>query len=154
MTGSVSGTSATGSVCRVVICRMTTYRVTHSSASQGALAHYSLAIGRFEGRRLSLPSLAAERSRYSPRTIVDATDLPGEFDMSCEVDSEGYRPMLMRAAYNSGIRIPQQMLLQMDSAGIDHLIEAVEQLGLTLEPRRVPVEMTVIDVIRRAPTEN
>jgi uncharacterized protein (TIGR03435 family) len=62
--------------------------------------------------------------------------------------------MLMRAAYNSGIRIPQQMLLQMDSAGIDHLIEAVEQLGLTLEPRRVPVEMTVIDVIRRAPTEN
>jgi uncharacterized protein (TIGR03435 family) len=42
----------------------------------------------------------------------------------------------------------------MDSAGIDHLIEAVEQLGLTLEPRRVPVEMTVIDVIRRAPTEN
>jgi uncharacterized protein (TIGR03435 family) len=62
--------------------------------------------------------------------------------------------MLMRAAYNSGIRIPQRMLLQMDSAGIDHLIEAVEQLGLTLEPRRVPVEMTVIDVIRHAPTEN
>ena len=46
------------------------------------------------------------------------------------------------------------MLLQMDSAGVDHLSEAVEQLGLTLEPRRMPVDVTVIDVIRRTPTEN
>lgn len=117
-------------------------------------ASYSFAIGRFEGRKLSVQSLATELTRYSPRPIVDATDLSGEFDMSFEVRSEGYRQMLMRAAYNSGIPIPQQMLLQMDSAGVDHLIEAVEQLGLKLESRRMPVDVTVIDVIRRTPTED
>ena len=115
---------------------------------------YSFAIGRFEGKKLSVQSLATELTRYSPRPIVDATDLSGEFDVSFQVSSEGYRQMLMRAAYNSGIPIPQQMLLQMDSAGVDHLIEAVEQLGLKLESRRMPVDVTVIDVIRRTPTEN
>ena len=34
------------------------------------------------------------------------------------------------------------------------LIEGVEQLGLKLESRLVPIEATAIDVIRRAPTEN
>jgi uncharacterized protein (TIGR03435 family) len=124
------------------------------SNDRGNGSSYSFAIGRFEGRKLSLQSLAAELSRYSPRPIVDATDLSGEFDMSFEVSSEGYRQMLMRAAHNSGIPIPLQMLLQMDSAGGDHLFEGVEQMGLKLESRRMPVEVTVIDAIRRAPTEN
>ena len=115
---------------------------------------YSFAIGRFEGRKLSVQRLATELTRYAPQPIVDATDLPGEFDMSFQVSSDGYRHMLMRAAYNSGIPIPQQMLLQMDSAGVDHLIEAVEQLGLKLESRRMPVDVMVIDMIGRMPTEN
>lgn len=124
------------------------------STDRGGGSSYSFAIGRFEGRKLTVQSLATELSRYSPRPIVDATGLTGEFDMSFEVSSEGYRQMLMRAAYNSGIPIPLQMLLQMDSAGVDHLLDAVEQLGLKLESRRMPVDVTLIDALRRTPTEN
>jgi len=124
------------------------------SNDRGNGSSYSFAIGRFEGRKLTVQGLAIELSRYSTRPIVDVTNLSGEFDMSFEVSSEGYRQMLMRAAYNSGMSIPAQMLLQMDAVGVDYLLEAVEQMGLRLESRRMPVDVMVIDAIRRTPTEN
>jgi uncharacterized protein (TIGR03435 family) len=124
------------------------------SNDRGNGSSYSFAIGRFEGRKLTVQGLAIELSRYSPRPIVDVTNLSGEFDMSFEVSSERYRQMLMRAAYNSGMSIPAQMLLQMDAVAVDYLLEAVEQMGLRLESRRMPVDVMVIDAIRRTPTEN
>jgi uncharacterized protein (TIGR03435 family) len=45
------------------------------------------------------------------------------------------------------------MLLQMDTSS-DRLEEAVSQLGLKLESRRLPVDVLVIDAVRRNPTDN
>jgi uncharacterized protein (TIGR03435 family) len=41
----------------------------------------------------------------------------------------------------------------MESAG-NPLIDAVEQIGLKLEPRREPIDVIVVDEARRTPIEN
>jgi uncharacterized protein (TIGR03435 family) len=42
----------------------------------------------------------------------------------------------------------------LENADFRHLPEAVEQLGLKLEGRRLPVEVLVIDHVRRTPAEH
>ena len=124
------------------------------SNDRGNGSSYSFTSGTFDGKKLTVAALATELSRFSPRPIVDMTQLPGVFDMSFTVSSEEYMQLLVRAAYNSGMSIPAQMLLQMDTAGSDALRHAVEQMGLKLESRSLPVEVLVIDAVRREPTEN
>jgi uncharacterized protein (TIGR03435 family) len=123
------------------------------SNDRGNGSSYSFAGGQFEGRGLTTDALASELSRYSSRLIVDKTQLTGRFDMSFAVSPDAYRQLLVRAAYNSGMSIPPEMLLQMDTSS-DRLEEAVSQLGLKLESRRLPVDVLVIDAVRRNPTDN
>jgi uncharacterized protein (TIGR03435 family) len=120
----------------------------------GGGASYSFAEGRFEGRKLTVQALAAELSRFSPRPIVDATGLSGEFDMSFTISHEAYMQLLVRAAYNSGMTIPPQVQQQMESAGFDNLPDAVEQMGLKLDSRRMPLDVVVVDAVQRTATDN
>lgn len=115
---------------------------------------YSFAGGKFEGKKLSASALASELERYSPRPIVDMTGLTGTFDMTFRVSTETYGQLLARAAINSGMVMPPQMRLQLENTEFNVLPEAVAQLGLKLETRRVPVDLVVVDQIRRTPTEN
>jgi uncharacterized protein (TIGR03435 family) len=116
---------------------------------------YSFAGGKFEGRKLTVAALATELERYSPRPIVDMTGLAGAFDATFTVTPEAYGQLLVRAAINSGMVMPPQMRVQIESNGeFNALPEAVEQLGLKLEARRMPIDMLVVDDVRKTPTEN
>ena len=124
------------------------------SNDRGNGSSYSFISGKFEGKKLTVAAFAAEFSRYSPKSIVDMTQLSGVFDISFSVSSEEYMQLLVRAAYNSGMAIPSQMLLQMDTDGSGALDHAVEQMGLKLESQRLPMDVVVIDAVQREPTEN
>jgi uncharacterized protein (TIGR03435 family) len=49
--------------------------------------------------------------------------------------------------------IPAQIMRAIDN-DTNPLPQAVEQLGLKLEPRRMPVDLLLIDQVRRTPIEN
>ena len=115
---------------------------------------YSFAAGKFEGKKLTVTALATELERYSPRPIVDMTQLTGTFDPTFTVTPEAYGQLLGRAAINSGMVMPPQMRIQIESAEFNALPEAVEQLGLKLESRRMPIDMLVVVDVRKTPTEN
>jgi uncharacterized protein (TIGR03435 family) len=116
---------------------------------------YSFAGGKFEGKKLTVAALATELERYSPRPILDMTRLTGAFDVTFTVNPEAYGQLLARAAINSGMVMPAQMRIQIESnTDFNALPEAVEQLGLKLDSRRMPIDMLVVDDVRKTPTEN
>jgi uncharacterized protein (TIGR03435 family) len=81
------------------------------------------------------------------------TQLAGLFDVTFTVSAEEYGQLLGRAALNSGMAMPPQMRMQLENAEFNALPGAVEQLGLKLESRRMPVDVLVIDQVRKTPTE-
>lgn len=101
-------------------------------------------IGEISAGGLTMAQLAAQLSQYTGRLIVDKTGLAGSytFDLS-------WNPMLGQAppTLPPGVAFPF-------NADAPSLIAALEeQLGLTLDSQRGPVEMVVVERLE-APTGN
>lgn len=109
--------------------------------------------GRFEATRMTMALLANNLERMGDRPVVNLTGLTGAYDFSFDVGQQNYQPIMIRAAVNAGVRLPPQALTFMESAS-NPLIDAVEQVGLKLEPRKEPIDMIVVDEARRIPTGN
>jgi uncharacterized protein (TIGR03435 family) len=109
--------------------------------------------GRFEGKKMTMAVLAATLERLVDRPVVDATSLTGPFDFLFNFPPEAYQPIIIRSAVNAGIPMAPQALRLMESAG-SPIVDAIEQLGLKLDPRRMAIDVIVIDDARRLPTEN
>ena len=114
---------------------------------------YTFASGKFEAKKISGRMLADVLERYTDRPILDRTELHGTYDFSFEITPEDYQSMLIRAAVNSGVFLPPQVLRIMDNGG-NPLPDALSQLGLRLDSARAPVELLVVDQARRTPTDN
>lgn len=90
---------------------------------------------------LSMDTVVRQLPRMAPRwvdaPVVDQTGLKGKYDF--QLDWHG------RPDSNSGAPT---------DPGIISMFDAVEKLGLKLEPRKIPRPVIVIDKIERTPTEN
>ena len=82
------------------------------------------------------------------------TDLKGNYDFIMEFSPEDFHAMMIRAAIAQGTVLPPEALKLADASSGDTLFNAVEKLGLKLEPRKAPIEMLVIDQALKTPTEN
>jgi uncharacterized protein (TIGR03435 family) len=71
-----------------------------------------------------------------------------------EFSPEDFRAMMIRAAVDQGSPVSPDLLKLADAAPGDTLFNAVEKLGLKLEPRKAPVEMLIIDEASKTPIEN
>ena len=76
------------------------------------------------------------------RPVLDKTGLIGLYRLELELPTP---------AFVSGINAGLGMTL--DPTGVS-IFRAVEQLGLKLEPRRIPMDSIMVDRIERVPTEN
>lgn len=114
---------------------------------------YTMTGGRFVGNRLTADMLASTLERYCDRPVINMTGLTGAYDVSFAVAPEDAQILGMRAALYAGLTLPSQMMSILDAGG-NPLIGAVEQLGLKLEARKAPVDVLVVDEVRRAPLEN
>jgi len=117
-------------------------------------SYFTFANSRFEGRKLSAALMADVLARFTDRPIVDMTNLMDVYDFVLDLAPEDFRAMGIRAAIASGVALPPQILLQMESASGDSLFNAVEKLGLKLESRKAPIEVLVIDHAEKTPTDN
>jgi uncharacterized protein (TIGR03435 family) len=88
--------------------------------------------GTLKGTNISMAYLADFLSRELDQPVQDQTGLPGVTDVSLEWSPDG----------QAGDR-PSSILTAIQ-----------EQLGLKLEPRKITVDVLVIDHVERVPTEN
>jgi uncharacterized protein (TIGR03435 family) len=62
--------------------------------------------------------------------------------------------MLIRSAIAAGVVLPPEALRALSGSSGDSLMNALDRLGLKLEPRKAPLEVLVVDRMEKAPTEN
>jgi uncharacterized protein (TIGR03435 family) len=92
--------------------------------------------GTVKGTNLSMADLAGLLSRQLDQPVQDQTGLPGVFDVNLEWT-------------------PDQAQADPASDRLSSIFTAVqEQLGLKLQPQKVPVDVLVVDHVERVPTEN
>ena len=92
-------------------------------------------------------------------SIALARDLGvlGQFSLlghNVDLTPEDFQGMMIRAAVANGVSLPAPALRLLDTASIGSLLDGLEQGGLSLNGRRAPLTVVVVDSIQRTPTEN
>ncbi|HEY7393111.1 MAG TPA: TIGR03435 family protein [Bryobacteraceae bacterium] len=124
------------------------------SVNLGHGSSWSFAPNRFEAKKLSMEVFASNLERFADRPIVDKTGLQGQFDFAFDINPEDYQPMLIRSAIAAGVSLPPQALRLLDGSSSASLSDALEQIGLRLEPRKEPLDVIVVDNTNKTPSEN
>jgi len=101
---------------------------------------------RYTARKQTLATLANILYNSMDRPVLDATELTGTYDFTLE-----YLPE--RVSRASGA--PNESQPNPDTAPAPLVYSALQtQLGLRLDSRKMPVDVIVIDELRKSPTEN
>ena len=124
------------------------------SADLGEGASLVFKNDKFEARRVTMRILAETLGRFLDRPILDVTTLEGRYNITFAVAQQDYMPMLIRSAVNAGIQLPPQALAALDAPSMGSVESGLKTLGLTLEARRSPLDVLVVDSIEKTPTEN
>lgn len=124
------------------------------SVDLGNGSGWSFAPSGFDVRKLTMDQFADNLERFADRAIVDMTGLKSRYDFAFKIDPEDYQPLLIRSAVAAGVSLPAPALRLMERSSYTSLSDALEQVGLKLEPRKAPLEVIVVDDGRRMPTEN
>ncbi len=124
------------------------------SVNLGRGSSYSFANNKFEAKRVTIAALAGILERFVDRPIVDMTDLKGSYDVALDITPEDYRVMLIHAGVNAGVSLPPQALRLLDGASTPSLFDAMQKVGLKLDARKAPLDMVVVDELRKTPTDN
>jgi uncharacterized protein (TIGR03435 family) len=123
-------------------------------ANLGGGAFFTFGNNRFEAGKVDMPALTDLLSRFVDRPILDMTSLQGKYDIALDLSPEDYQAMLIRAAIASGVILPPQALRALEGASGDSISNSLQKSGLRLEPRKMPLDVLVIDSIQKTPTEN
>lgn len=115
---------------------------------------FTFADDQFDIKKVSMDVFADQLSRYLDRPVVNKSGLQGNYDMKLAVTPEDYRDLLMRSAVNSGILLPPRALRMLDGGPPDSLFDALQQQGLRLENRKLPLDLIVVDHALETPTAN
>ena len=124
------------------------------SANLGNGSYYTFGDNKFEAGKMTMDALVRMLSGFVNRPILDLTGLKGTYDLTLNVAPEDYQAMLIRAAVNNGVVLPPQALRLLDDNAPASLFDAIQQLGLRLDARKLPLDALVIDQISKTPTDN
>jgi uncharacterized protein (TIGR03435 family) len=107
----------------------------------------------FVFKKVSMDMLAVQLARYLDRPVVNMTDLKGNYDLTLPVTHEDYFVLLVRSGANAGVALPPQAMPLLSASPVS-LFDALDEQGLHLDARKVPLEMVVVDHVSQMPTEN
>jgi uncharacterized protein (TIGR03435 family) len=117
-------------------------------------ASFSVGDNRIEVTKLPLWVFCRNLERYSDRQIVDMTGLTGAYSFAVDVTPEVYQAMMLRSAVLRGANLPAEAQTLLDSSPPSAIGDALDQVGLKLEPRKAPLDTIVIDSALKTPTAN
>jgi uncharacterized protein (TIGR03435 family) len=113
-----------------------------------------------ELNKTSMDAMAEALSRFVDRPVVNMTDLKGNYQVTLDLTMED----LMRVARSAGVNLPGGPPAAAagdakpgDSAsdpGESSIFRSVQEMGLSLDARKAPIEQIVVDHAEKVPTEN
>ena len=125
------------------------------SVDLGQGSSFNFANNRFEAKKVTMASLASMIERFLDRPVVDFTAVNGLYDVEFDLNPDDYRVMLIRAATAAGLVMSPDSLRAVDASSAPaSLFEGLAKFGLKLETQRAPLDVLVVDSVRKTPTEN
>ena len=112
-----------------------------------------------EFETMTMARLAETLSRFVDKPVVDQTELTGKYQVALDLAMED----LKNAARSMGAAIPGAAPVSGDAVKLPSdavsdpsgsVFKSVMELGLKLEPRKLPLDFIVVDHIEKMPTEN
>ncbi len=107
----------------------------------------------FVFKKVTMEMLALQLARYLDRPVVNMTDLKGNYDLTLPVTHEDYFVLLVRSGANAGVALPPQAMPLLSASPVS-LFDALDDQGLHLDARKLPLQMVVVDHVSQTPTEN
>jgi uncharacterized protein (TIGR03435 family) len=104
-------------------------------------------VGRMEVKQGNMTALANTLSRMLGSPVVDTTGLAGRYDFDLEFSPDDSRGMMTMPATTGGA-------LPSVSEPVASIYSSIQQLGLKLEARKVPMDAIVVDAAEKTPTGN
>jgi uncharacterized protein (TIGR03435 family) len=111
---------------------------------QGVELH---ADGRMEFTSATLASFASAMSVLMAQPVVDMTEIQGHFDIALNVTRGDLAGLRFPSDGGAADTLPE-------SNASSSIFAAVQELGLKLESRNVPMEHIVVDSVEKVPTGN
>jgi uncharacterized protein (TIGR03435 family) len=102
--------------------------------------------------RIEMSNLTTSRfvqllSSDGDRVVVDKTNLKGSYEASFDISMDGQPQPQGPGGGDGGTAVAS-------APRINPMLQAVEQMGLKMEPQKDQVEMIVVDHIEKVPTDN
>jgi uncharacterized protein (TIGR03435 family) len=123
----------------------------------------------YEFSKIGMIQFATVLSTYVDRPVLDMTELKGVYQVSLELSMADMLSMLQKQAPKLGIPLPPGLGssggdlvgaapgaggLGASDPGGGGVFQAVQKLGLKLDPRKAPFETLIIDRLEKNPTED
>jgi uncharacterized protein (TIGR03435 family) len=124
------------------------------AVDMGGGSSFALGNNKLEARKMTMTALADVLTRFVDRPVVDMTALKGVYDLTLELSPDDYTATLVRTAVNQGVVLPPQALRVLETASADPFSAPLQQAGLTLDSRKAPLDVIVVDAALKTPTEN
>jgi len=112
-----------------------------------------MGFGTLKGQGISVPALTDFLCRLMDRPVVDQTGLTSQYDVALRWTPEpgdgslvGMKIGMARAG-GGDVKLP-------DASGPPLTLAVQQQLGLRLEPKKMPVDVVIVDHAEKVPTEN
>lgn len=116
-----------------------------------------------EFAKTKIPAFTDILTGFVDRPVVDMTELKGTYQITLELSMEEMMNMARARAPEIAGQFPgpppgafpnnPNGVAASDPSG-GGIFQAVQQLGLKLDPRKMPVETIVVDHAEKTPTEN
>ncbi len=120
----------------------------------GKGSYFTLGATQLEVKKLPMQMFADMLTRFLDRPVVDMTETKGTFDLTLDLSQEDRNAMLIRSAIAAGVSLPAPVLRAIDLSSGDSLTNALQKVGLRLDSRKAPLDVIVVDSMRKTPTEN
>jgi hypothetical protein len=104
--------------------------------------------------KVTFAQLAGVVERFVDRPVVDQSKKTGRFNITLDLMPEDFQAAMIRSAVNAGVSLPAPALRLLDTASGAAVPDALKTLGISLERRKLPLEVLVIDSVDRMPTDN
>jgi len=104
-----------------------------------------------EASKMSMSMLVEALSRYVDHPVVDTTELKGNYQVTLDISQEDIRAVMRSVGMAMPAGAPATDSTSEPGSSI---VASLQQLGLKLEARKMPLDMIVIDHLEKLPTEN
>ena len=104
-----------------------------------------------EASKMPMSMLVEALSRYVDHPVVDMTELKGNYQVVLDISQEDIRNVMRSIGMAGAATAPgADSTAELGTS----IVNSVQQLGLKLDPRKMPLDMIVIDHLEKLPTEN